>query len=416
MHFWDVESLGQHELSATLDACPDYLISDAELDGVLQSVSYVHDDDERQTASDTLKSEKCRTWNEMRPAPLKRLLSDQESEASLSSVPYFNALLEITIRHAAYSRAFRILQWMRSEGLRPDVTTNALYVRLLIRVGQHEKAWAFLRRTCNLNADNFLDVLVEAVGYSNPSILSRRDQIGATVKRNLLKPSVAWDVYKIFSVYLSQQTFAKDLRMDRLVITIVRSLLLSSEVGAARNLSKLWLSLSDGFISRPRRKKLLELLHVHLARSDTGTSSFYKQRAFVSSFLDQHPCLRPDSSTLFLLLRPLTRAQNGSTTRAMQLVLHYRKRWGDRVIDSRVCRRMSSIATREGRLSVAQVWAEQEERVATWRYRRALVQKVSYGQSKPNAGSRKMEITERWRWVWARRRRLRCAQVRSRVS
>lgn len=409
--FSNVDILGEHEFSEP-GSCREAFVSDVDLKGLLQIAvipceqSRPASEDAGVSASDEFR---FRSKKEALSIPFNRLLSYQELHPPTHSTPTFNSLLALAIRHTAYPQAFRILHQMDAEQIRPDDRTRALYVRLLARIGRREAALNFVRR--NLAHRTPMDILgiwIEILGKHDPDLASPHlALIGGKRRRRDSAPPFAWNVYRILLSCISGHPQADDHRMDRVVIAAVRSLLHSSEIGAARILTMYWISRLQGYIGRPRRQRLLDLLHLHLATSDMGTNAFFKGRTLATTFMGKHPCLRPNSSTLFLLLRPLTRAQTNTTTHALQLVRNYRQKWGSRVIDSRVRRRIASIATREGRLSVARRWTEEEDRVSSSRDRCALIGQVMGGDRRsthPHASSRKDAISEKMRWRWLKRR------------
>ena len=95
----------------------------------------------------------------------------------------------------------------------------------------------------------------------------------------------------------------------------------------------------------------------------SGLKAHFACREFAKSFLKQHPLgLRPTSSTLLLLLRSLSRARGDTTFHAIHLATGMSKKWGSSVIDTRVRRRIVSIAIREGCLRAARKWLTEETR------------------------------------------------------
>ena len=341
--------------------------------------------------------------------PLSRFQSFLELSPSARSRENFNTLLELAIRHTSYAQAFRILRWMNSEQVKPDDRTLALYVRLLVRTGRRDAAWSFVRRILAHRAPaNILDILVEVLGDQDSNYRAiHRPSISDSSRRKGAAYPFARDVCRMILSCISQTSQTNDHRSDRVILAATRSLLRSSEIQTARDLTLRWISRLQGFISKPRRRRILGLLHLHLESWGTGTNAFFKGRTFSSSFLDKHPCLRPDSSTLFLLLRPLIRAQTHSTTHALQLIRSFRKKWGPRVIDSRVRRRIAAIATREGNLSVAREYLDAEAKASLSRDRRAVRDRVAYCPiCSPSSyiTPRRSSISEKVRWVRMRRR------------
>jgi hypothetical protein len=340
--------------------------------------------------------------------PLKRMLSVHDLHPSFHSISSYNSLIELAIRHTAYSVAFRTLRRMNSCGIKSDDCTCALYVRLLVRTCQRDRAWSYIRSILAHGVPkNMLHLFAELLGNKDATYLRTQSSARASEARTA-DQSTAMIIRNIQKLILS--TIAEQPRSkvaDRLLLPIIRSLLQFSENDVAHTISIGWVTHLSGFVSRSQRRTCLDILHLLLSQAKHGSSSFFRQRAFALKFLQAHRSLRPNSTTVFMLLRPLTRAQGNATEHALQLVHIFRKLWGDRVIDSRVRRRIVHIATREGRLKVATRWSTDEARVSDTRDRIALANQARYDHGQDplyTASSRSLAVMEKMRWKWTRRR------------
>ena len=132
----------------------------------------------------------------------------------------------------------------------------------------------------------------------------------------------------------------------------------------------------------------LDLIHFNLSKSrENGLPGFYRNRALLKRMLRAHASFRPDSTTLFLLLRPLKTALKCGTI-AEHTVRLFQDRWGSKVVDERVRRRLVSLAVKEGRTDIVESFLTEQQYASTQRQLWNLVREVRGGPVTAVSGRR----------------------------
>lgn len=327
------------------------------------------------------------------PPSLSRLIKYHDQFPSLQSVSSYYTLIQLAIRHTTYTAAFRLFNSMEARKLKSNVDLKLLFVRLLVRTGRSPRAWNYIRQEMPvLQNGDILRLVVELLGH-------RRDEDFGMVNRNgLLFPSrkassrrgPRYRTEGIVQSHRDNRPLVLSVISSMLpsgarpshhfVFMVVRYLLQISQVKIAQTVTLDWLSNIPNPLTAIRRRHCLSLLHLHLGCTTYGLRSHFDCRRFIASFLkEQRFDLRPTSSTLFLLLRSLTRARGKVTFHAIQLATAMRRKWGSTVIDTRVRRRIVSIALHEGRPKAAQKWLAKDMGFDASR-RRFMLQRVVVGE------------------------------------
>ncbi|KAL5535484.1 hypothetical protein ACEPAF_3578 [Sanghuangporus sanghuang] len=423
----DVNSLAPHEMKASSKDIQAGFIPERELQGVLKNVMPIpfkrthHSLPHPATPQELeLRLHQALTF---KPLPsLSRLIKYHDSFPSLHSASSYGFLVQFAIRHTSYSKAFQLLRRMEEVGIKPNSYSKVLYVRLLVRVGRWNHAWSYVRQElASGSGKSALPLLLELLGFRELREFSRKTL--PDISRPMrTAPEVGDDGYHASLVREWQKSIlgiiSNHLPGDahppvHFILTVVRHLLRNSRIKAARAVTMEWICHLPRVLSLPRKRHCLCLLHLHLAFSSKTLESYFSNRKFVDLFLQQRPDVRPNSTTLFLLLRSLTRANGKLTYHAVGLVRAFRKKWGPGLIDRRVRRRIAHIALREGRLDVAHTWMEAEDRTSR---RRKLVtlQRVVVGEQvvKLPRKTRRMSFQklmsgvddENRKWRWLKRR------------
>ncbi|KAL5534280.1 hypothetical protein ACEPAG_742 [Sanghuangporus baumii] len=424
----DVNSLAPHEMKASNKDIQVEFISENELQGVLKSVmpipfKRIHHSLPHPATSQELELRLHQALT-FKPLPsLSRLIKYHDSFPSLHSASSYDFLVQFAVRHTSYSKAFQLLRRMEEVGIKPSSYSKLLYIRLLVRIGRWNHAWSYVRQgLASGNEKSALPLLLELLGFHEPREFSRKTL--PDVSRPMrTAPEVHDDGYHASFVGEWQKSILgsipNHLPVDahppvHFILTVVRHLLRNSRIKTAREVTMEWIHHLPKALSHPRKRHCLCLLHLHLAFSSKVLESYFSNRKFVDLFLRQRPDVRPNSTTLFLLLRSLTRAKKGKLTyHAIGLVRAFQKKWGPGLIDRRVRRRIAHIALRDGRLDVAHTWMEAEDRTSRRRKLMAL-QRVVVGEQavKLPRKTRRMSFQklmpsvddENRKWRWLKRR------------
>ncbi|KAL5518986.1 hypothetical protein ACEPAH_669 [Sanghuangporus vaninii] len=423
----DVNSLAPYEMKASSKDIQAGFIPEHELQGVLKNVVPIpfrrthHSLQYPATPQELeLKLHQALTF---KPLPsLSRLIKYHDSFPSLHSASSYDFLIQFAIRYTSYSKAFQLLRRMEEVGIKPNSYSKVLYVRLLVRVGRWNHAWSYVRQELASGSEkSALPLLLELLGFHESREFSRKTlpdisrptRTAPEVHADGYHPSLVREWQKSILGILSNHLPGDAHPPVHFILTVVRHLLRNSRVKAARAITMEWICHLPRVLSLPRKRHCLCLLHLHLAFSPKTLDSYFSNRKFVDLFLQQRPDVRPNSTTLFLLLRSLTRAKGKLTYHAVGLVRAFQKKWGPGLVDRRVRRRAAHIALREGRLDVAHTWMEAEDRTSRRRKLMAL-QRVAVGEQavKLPRRTRRMSFQklmpgvddENRKWRWLRRR------------
>ncbi|KAL5495306.1 hypothetical protein ACEPAI_769 [Sanghuangporus weigelae] len=423
----DVNSLAPHEMKASSKDIQAEFIPENELQGVFKGVMPIPFERTHHSLTHpaTPQELELRLYQALtfKPLPsLSRLIKYHDSFPSLHSASSYDLLVQLAIRHTSYSKAFQLLRRMEEVGIKPSSYSKVLHIRLLVRIGRWNHAWSYVRQgLASGNEKSALPLLLELLGFHEPREFSRKTL--PDVSRPMrTAPEVHDDGYHASFVREWQKSILGSIPNHLpgdahppvyFILTVVRHLLRNSRIKTARAVTMEWICHLPRVLSRPRKRHCLCLLHLHLAFSSKVLESYFSNRKFVDLFLRQRPDVRPNSTTLFLLLRSLTRAKGKLTYHAIGLVRAFQKKWGPGLIDRRVRRRIAHIALREGRLDVAHTWIEAEDRTSRRRKLMAL-QRVVVGEQavKLPRKTRRMSFQklmpgvddENRKWRWLKRR------------
>ena len=422
----DVNSLAPHETRASTEEVEPEFIPDSELQGSLKVVIPVPFRRTRHSLPNpsTPHELELRMHQALTFAPLpslSRLLRYHDLFPSLHSAESHNFLIQLAIRHTSYSKAFQLLQRMEEAGIKPNTYSKLLYIRVLVRAGRWDDAWTYVRQELLFGDEkSALSLLLELLGYHAPAEFHKDTRSTSGEQRNggyddsLVR---RWqnNILAVIPNYLPPDAHPP----VHFIRTVVRHLLKNNRTKTARAITMEWICHLPKKLSLPLKRHCLCLLHLHLAFSSKTLEAYFANRKFVDSFLRQRPDVLPNSTTLFLLLRSLTRAKGRLTHHAIGLLRAFRKQWGSIMIDRRVRRRIVDIALQEGRLGLAQRWMEVEDRASRPRKLMALQgmvvgeQAVKLPQKIRRMPFQKLmpgvdDENRKWRWLkrrlWKRKR------------
>jgi len=357
-----------------------------------------------------------------KPLPsFSRLLKFHDAYISLHSTKTFNYLIQHAIRHTDYTTANKLLQRMLQEGLCFDTETRTLRIRLMVRKGDRIRALKMIKRDMSNGLEVSPELWIELLGYIRPVRAGNGDVDENTSKRDgkvgeINLPEDGWREWKEHLLESLSKTclhIQSTRVLDRFAFTAVQHLLRESETHAAQMLTKQWLSRIPPRPNQTRTQRCLDVLHLHLAHSAMGVKGHIVAREFVKEFLQLCPGVKPNSSTLFLLLRSLKRTCVNGTAVALSSVDTFEKKWGSTMVDRRVRRRVVAIALKEGKFSVARQWLAVEERLSRANDSEVIERQVAGAQQSKIPGKyRKLPMrrymlgqdAENRKWIWVKRR------------
>jgi hypothetical protein len=290
------------------------------------------------------------------PLPLQRLVSYHRFYPYLQSTKSYNLLIGLALRHAAFGTAEHLLNSMRTQGIRADLETRKLRTRSLIRLSRWEEAWEEATRGMGKNGGGMpLPIWMEFLG---------------TAKRGVQESSDRPPNYSArFALLMNHFPDLTDREMaeipHRMVYLVVQMFLRMNEKETALAFTKSYLKRLPSEMDDKLTRTCLNIIHLHVIfERRRGLAAHHATRKTTNTLLAICPCLRPSSTTLLLLLSHLKRAKQCGTI-ANRFVRNFKKRWGPRMEDRRVRRRVACLALKEGRVDIAKAMAE-ADRNAGW--------------------------------------------------
>ena len=353
------------------------------------------------------------------PQPsLEWLIQYHANHRQFHSVGSFNLLIAWAIRMARRGTAESLFLQMQRQGVKPDIDTRALRVRYLVRFYEWSRAWTEQQELSREEGKPLpLAVWLEFLDTEKRGALRiwSPTSESSDIELKSISPVNA-DTLQIRYQMLMQNKpslTAKELSFTPtgLVYRTVRHLISMGQLEPAVLVTEACFRRMPPRLPPSLRARCQAILHLHfLLPSQHGQRGHFVLRELLYRLLELHGDLRPNATTLFLLMRPLLRAQEGGSV-AERLVDTFVRRWGSGVVDDRVLRRLASLLCREGRLSAAVAIARAQAMVEQARKELAAEREVT---SPPTQG-RKMtghnpyvfcrpRNVERWRWRLLRRR------------
>lgn len=352
------------------------------------------------------------------PSPsLEWLIQYHANYRQLHSVGSFNLLIAWAIRMARRGTAESLFLQMQREGVKPNTLTRALRVRFLVRFYEWSRAWAEQQALSREEGKPLpLAVCVEFLDTEKRGALRRWQPTGESSGLQLKPVSpVDADTLQIRYQMLMQHkpSFTAEARSSStaMVYRTVRHLILMGQPEPAALVTEVCFRGMPARLHPLLRARCQAIMHLHLLLpSQRGQRGHFVLRHLLYRLLKLHGDLRPDATTLFLLMRPLLRAREGGSV-AERMVETFARRWGPGVVDDKVQRRFAALLCKEGRLSDAVAVARAHAVVERARKELATEREVT---THPTQGRkldgmrpyvfRRPRNVEQWRWRLLRRR------------
>jgi hypothetical protein len=365
--------------------------------------------------------------------PLSYLVNFHEEHAAQQSTRSYNILLRQSLYLSSYGTANRLRGHMHLRNIPPDAQTTQLTVRLLMRTGRWQDALQTCRSwssSCSLPSHpSTFFIWLELLGYADraaiempekaddmansPSSESEDKENSPSVMRS---PPSHWVARVLAELEMIRPSRPEQRFSAQYIYMVALASIRNGSALQARRITKAWISSLPKTLTRKQRISCLNVIHLNLSYSPKTTNAHFKHRAFVDECLALNLCLRPNSTTVYLLLRSLQRSKSRAAIFAVQLVHAYVKRWGAGVVDRRVRRRVCSLAIKEGRMGIAKKWLIRQERAAFHDRRHTLAEDATgvycalTKRSIPRPYSllmpRRGRESRKWRWlkrrIWKR--------------
>ncbi|KAF9270143.1 hypothetical protein L218DRAFT_16136 [Marasmius fiardii PR-910] len=308
---------------------------------------------------------------------LPKLIDYHDRYSRFRSTRSFNFLISVALRHVSFGTVQWLFRSMESAKVPHTSETRKLIIRWYVATGLWDRAWRELNQETEKNVGVTLDAdsqTQSGVGAGASSNLSEALWIeffrglhrGVKFKR-LVHPTDSARTQPCNPVLLyarrfvvlmeNRPVFQKSTR-PKVLHFVIHALLQMKEREDAILLTRTYLdyiSRHSFFLRSLTQQFPINLVHLFVAfgSSQRGLQKFHEARQLLMSFLVSYSFLSPTSTTLFLLLGTLKSARRCGTV-GLECFVFFKRKWGKRVDDDRVRRRLASLAVKEGRMDIVE--------------------------------------------------------------
>ncbi|KAF8529446.1 hypothetical protein JB92DRAFT_2553434, partial [Gautieria morchelliformis] len=283
----------------------------------------------------------------------------------LQSVESYNLLLIFSVRHS-FSRLTRyLLASMASNRIEPDKVTEKLVVRYLVSNGQWNTAWQQVMARYSSVANTPLPALLELLApgtrnfprlpstHPNQSSPHRpQHSDGQHADARLLRIKIPADTLVLILHRFPTLSVDELARLpSRVVSYAVRGLIRNGHDAPAILLTQNHLKTLPFILSPAQAEFSQGLVHLHLTTGAIKLANYKKRRRLVEALLSMHPSLRPNATTVFLLMRYMARSHRCGIE-AYLFFKHYRAQWGPTVDSMENRRRIIQYALKQRKLGI----------------------------------------------------------------
>ncbi|KZW02546.1 hypothetical protein EXIGLDRAFT_759675 [Exidia glandulosa HHB12029] len=298
-----------------------------------------------------------------RPSPdVASLTRYHDAFAMHNSTKTYNLLIETAIRHTLFKPAWRMLARMRTHGCRPNLETEKLTTRLLVRVGRWEAAYArcwspsgVARKWARLYPHVFW---LEFFSFTSPAMKKwgrihfHTHQSAPDVQNHVLR--------QLLQTIPALTGEGFDNSTPRLVSALVYHLLRLKRRDAALQVAHAFLTGLPRSLDTRMNRQAMAVVNSFMAFGAERTLSHEVLRDTFNELMKLHLDLRPGPRSLFLLMRSLGWRWDGAQI-AYALLEEARARWGTRMEDSSVRRAVATLAFKAHRRDIAFTMFRREE-------------------------------------------------------
>ncbi|KAF8269349.1 hypothetical protein EI94DRAFT_1785431 [Lactarius quietus] len=283
--------------------------------------------------------------------PIQSLVAYHSSLPDMQSTRSYNLLLRLAIRHSAFGIAHTLLQLMRASRVKEDLTTWKFCVRLLVREGRWSDAY-------NLVIDLPKDPSRAPFASGGVPVSVWAELLGTTKRRAFRDATLLRDPgmcnltrYRHLMRQLPKLGISmEDTPPPQVVYASVVALIRMQQREAARQVTTRFLGVDPKGLG-------LRLVHLHVAADPRKRTlrTFYRALRDLQGFRVVCPELKPNSTTLFLLLGHLQEVKQCGII-GHKLVGWFRRQWGNPIVSPRVERRSLALAVKEKRVDLIRHW------------------------------------------------------------
>ncbi|EAU93152.1 hypothetical protein CC1G_10520 [Coprinopsis cinerea okayama7 len=294
----------------------------------------------------------------------------------LHTTQTYNVIMAYTLRHGAYGSFLSLAKALHASRLPRNMETTKLEVRYMVHRGAWDQAWRLVTEPTSTRSPNTipLPIWVEffqfrRLGYDPPR-RTRARLTGVMPSRQQGDALKDWDPrLKLLFEWAPAEMSDPRRIPPRVILSIVTHLLRLHRFDHAMTLTTSYLRSIPRRLTPRRREDCINIVNAHVAlgSSATGLRKLRDGEKTLKILLRLHSNIRPNATTLFLLLSGLRKAKHCGT-RAERVVRKFAGKWGKELKeDLRVRRRVASLALKEGRLDIAKAYSTDPKGTKTGR-------------------------------------------------
>ena len=280
------------------------------------------------------------------------------------STPSYNFLISLAIRHASFGTARKLINAMKRDGLKADLETWKLKVRLMVRCGRWDEAWrtvlADVKNTEWMRDMGLSHAGIPLVIWIEFFMTKKYGSIRQWARKGLVKETLGRretdetcvDTHRLGVLMMHSPTLTRDQYAaipPRAAYFIVWAMLRMGHLDDARNMTRSYLTGLPAKLDDKQVRAALDTIHLHIVfgiKERDALAAHRSARQWVEEFLSMHGDLHPNARTLFLLLRPLKRSPYAGT-HARRAVNAFCRQWGDELESVNVRRRIVEFAIKQ---------------------------------------------------------------------
>lgn len=334
------------------------------------------------------------SYHSHRAPPLPLLIRYHNSHIPpLRSTRSYNLLIALSIRHASFGTAQQLFAEMRREHVYMNDVTSKLRMRWLVQAGWWSAAWKEIAnrdlglRSWPVPGKKYhsgsgeglpLSIWLELLGSMRRGAIrkplwrrkKRMNAWGEMVKSPPMKivketndPAGLYS--RRFKALMNRPPMLtpRDVSQTppRAIFFIVGMLLRYVDKDSAMAIAVSYFQHLPQFLGNKQCKTCMDIIHllITFGSSKKRLAKFWDNRRNLKMLLALHSKFRPTSTTLLLLLRSLSHTKHCGT-QAYQLFRTFVHKWGPRVEDRRVRRRIVALALKENQPRIVRDMLERE--------------------------------------------------------
>ncbi|KAG5221633.1 Tethering factor for nuclear proteasome STS [Salix suchowensis] len=296
----------------------------------------------------------------------------------IRSARSYNLLLEVAIRSTYLSTARRLFTEMRTYDISGNIETLKLHVRLLVLTGHWTAAWDMAIRSpshqyprsrlAGLGSVKRGKEILYLSGSSYFVLGNELHPIDHALSEDLAdsladSKTIQASQFRKLMTAVPKLTPKESAKVPvRVIYHMAMTMLRLGQRGSAREIVDTYLrSLSPNAPYR-RWRACLDVVHLFVRFTPTsrGLKRHHEALQSCQELLNCHSSLCATSTTLHLLLGTLHRTLHCGTA-GYKLLCAFKSKWGPRVEDRRVRRKIASYALKEGRLDIVKLMIDAEK-------------------------------------------------------